>query len=342
MANWKMRITRGVRARARWWFGVDGDELEIDPIEQADLAFVKEHFPRPKFFVFGYPRSGTTLLARLLRLHPNVHCNWQAQIATGPDDLMSLMARPALGNWLLRPSNRWTNKSNALPLLIRTAADTILERGGQQAGAHWVGDKTPTARMDNAVDRLSCIYPDAWLMAIVRDGRDAALSQRFQAFIDQPETLSLSDLRLRDALASDPADFGADGRSIFSPGWLRRVASDWCNSVFHGHQLALKAYGDRYQPLRYEDLLSTSWETMVRLWDALGAEENGLDLEAAVEAEMQSNPAASWHTEAAPQLVAGLQRGTVGGWQDWFTQSDRAVFEAVAADGLRQWGYLAH
>jgi hypothetical protein len=340
MAGWQARLRRGIRSRARRWLGMEAEEQPIGPIGQTDLDLVRDHFSRPKFFVFGYPRSGTTLLARLLRLHPEVHCNWQAQIATGPGDLMSVMGHRDLVEWLRRPSNRWTVDSVPLPLLIRAAADTVLERGGQQAGAHWVGDKTPTARMDLAIERLTKIYPDAWLIAIVRDGRDAALSQRFQAFIDQPETVSIGDLRLRDALARAPAEFGADGRSIFSPEWLKRVASDWTSTVVLGHHLAEQAYGDRYLPLRYEELLSAPWETMASLWGALGAGTGGPGLPAAVDEEMQRNPAARWHAEAAPQLVAGLERGAVGGWRDWYTPSDRNMFDAAAAEGLRMWGYL--
>lgn len=339
MAQWKMRISRGLRTRAIRWLGLQADVIPVGAIDGGDLAFAQHHFPRPKFFLLGYPRSGTTLLARLLRLHPDVHCNWQAQITTGSSDLMSLFARQDWADWLARPSNRWATDASALPLLIRTAADTVMEREAEQAKAHWVGDKTPTARMDRAVDRFALIYPDAWVLAIVRDGRDAALSQRFQAFIDQPETLSLSDLRMRGALENDPSAFGADGRSIFSDIWLTRVAADWLHSTFDGHERAQQVFGDHYLSLRYEDLLAAPWEAMTRLWGALGAGSDDPGLKTAVEGEMNRNPAARWHKEAAPGLVAGLERGVVGGWREWFTPRDRDLFEAVAAEGLRHWRY---
>ena len=37
-------------------------------LEEASEA--RQFFPLPKFFIFGHARSGTTLLTRLVRLHP--------------------------------------------------------------------------------------------------------------------------------------------------------------------------------------------------------------------------------------------------------------------------------
>jgi hypothetical protein len=53
-------------------------EITIAPISGKDLEAIQDRFPARKFFILGYPRSGTTLLARLLRLDPTVHSQWQA------------------------------------------------------------------------------------------------------------------------------------------------------------------------------------------------------------------------------------------------------------------------
>ena len=52
--------------------------LAITPEE---VAQAREFFPLDKFFIYGHARSGTTLLTRLIRLHPEVHCNYQGQPA---------------------------------------------------------------------------------------------------------------------------------------------------------------------------------------------------------------------------------------------------------------------
>jgi len=42
----------------------------IPAITPEEVAEIKQFFPREKFFIFGHARSGTTLLLRLVRLHP--------------------------------------------------------------------------------------------------------------------------------------------------------------------------------------------------------------------------------------------------------------------------------
>ena len=54
----------------------------IPSITKEEVAEIKQFFPREKFFIFGHARSGTTLLMRLARLHPEVHCNYQAHFFT--------------------------------------------------------------------------------------------------------------------------------------------------------------------------------------------------------------------------------------------------------------------
>jgi len=54
----------------------------IPAITREEVDEVKQFFPREKFFILGHARSGTTLLMRLSRLHPDVHCNYQAHFFT--------------------------------------------------------------------------------------------------------------------------------------------------------------------------------------------------------------------------------------------------------------------
>ncbi len=64
----------------------------IPAITPQEVAEAKIFFPMDKFFIFGHARSGTTLLARLIRLHPEVHCNYQAHFFTRPPLLQSLVS----------------------------------------------------------------------------------------------------------------------------------------------------------------------------------------------------------------------------------------------------------
>ena len=311
---------------------------DIPAISPEEVAEAREFFPMPKFFVFGYARSGTTLLARLLRLHPDVHCNWQGHFFTRPPLLSGMLEDQRFEDWLARRSNRWNRGRDLSPVALRAMSDYILERDAVKAGKRVVGDKSPNVLLGGkAVDELRRIYPDACLIYIVRDGRDALLSQRFQSFIDGPQFLKRRDLRLRDAFARDPEPFFAGRRSIFTPAAMKRMAASWAANVHATHDNARHHYGDRYYALRYEDLLVRPFEMLARIWAMLGVEARGM--EERVEAEMGVNPDADWQQEQAPELVAALQKGKRGSWRDLFTEADKAQFKALAGEALVNWGY---
>src|SRR3972149_4457169 len=117
----------------------------IPAITAEEVAEVRRFFPRDKFFIFGHARSGTTLLTRLARLHPEVHCNYQAHFFTRRPLLKSLVDTPEAEEWLARKSNRWNQGRDLSPLVLRAAADFIMERGAANEGKRIVGDKSPSS-----------------------------------------------------------------------------------------------------------------------------------------------------------------------------------------------------
>lgn len=312
----------------------------IHPISITDVQEVKRFFPMEKFFIFGHARSGTTILARLIRLHPRVHCNYQAHFFTRPPLLQSLVSSNEVGEWLQRSSNRWNRGVDFSPVALRVTADYLMEREARQLGKTIVGDKSPNSLLDGeAVRLMHQVYPDGRLIYIVRDGRDTALSHRFQAFIDFPEQLSKEDLEIRQAFANHPEPFLSGEKSVFSERTLRRAAQGWVRNVSETHQIGQELLGQHYYSLRYEDLVNHPEEQMRRLWEFLGAQTQSDDLDTAVSMEMQQNPDAQWQQEKAREIAEPLQKGKQGNWREIFTQKDRQVFQEIAGETLKVWGY---
>src|SRR5215212_11292513 len=144
-----------LKAAARILLKGDSKKKKRNPIPAItpeEVSEIKAFFPREKFFIFGHARSGTTLLMRLLRLHPEVHCNYQAHIFTRQPLLKSLVNNPEAEEWLTRKSNRWNQGRDLSPLVLRAAADFIMERDAAKAGKNIVGDKSPPPRF---MERLS-------------------------------------------------------------------------------------------------------------------------------------------------------------------------------------------
>src|ERR1051325_3702452 len=121
----------------------------IPAITRDEVTEIKQFFPREKFFIFGHARSGTTLLMRLARLHPDVHCNYQAHFFTRQPLLKSLVDAPEVEEWLKRKSNRWNQGRDLSPLVLRAAADFIMERDAVKEGKRIVGDKSPSSTIQD-------------------------------------------------------------------------------------------------------------------------------------------------------------------------------------------------
>lgn len=331
------RLTRAFRLLTTGQ--ADQSELrEIPTINAEDLAEIKLFFPMPKFFIFGHARSGTTLLARLVRLHPDVHCNWQAHFFTRLPLLSGMLADKKFEAWLTRPSNRWNRGRDLSPVALRAMSDYILERDAVREGKTVVGDKSPNVLLGGqAVQELHRIYPDAALIYIVRDGRDTLVSHRFQNFIDGSQFLSSGDLKLRDAFARDPEPFLSGKRSVFTPQALNKMATSWAQNVTNTDRLGHQLFGERYFSLRYEDLLTRPYDMLSKVWSFLGV--NPDTLEPRVTQEMAQNPDAEWQNQKAPDLASALKKGRNGSWKQLFSEADKQLFKGAAGDVLVAWGY---
>lgn len=313
---------------------------DIGQLTDEEVQEVRDFFPMEKFFIFGHARSGTTLLARLIRVHPVVHCNWQAHFFTRPPFLSSLVSDPDVNEWLSRRSNRWNRGRDLSPLVMRAASDFILEREAASLDKNIVGDKSPNNLVNGeAVRRLAGIYPDARLIFIVRDGRDAVLSHQVQKFIDLPDQLNAEEAAIRSSVIADPQGFFADKRSLFTPDGLQRAAQDWVLNVTETNHLGEEIFSNAYLSVRFEDILDNPHLAMRRIWDFLGVDSDSPDLGKAIDQEMAKNPDADWQRSKQQQVAEILRKGLPGSWRDIYTAGDLEIFEKTAGKTLLDWGY---
>jgi LPS sulfotransferase NodH len=311
----------------------------IPAITPEEVAEIRQFFPREKFFILGHARSGTTLLMRLARLHPEVHCNYQAHFFTRKPLLKSLVDTPEAEEWLARKSNRWNHGRDLSPLVLRAAADVIMERDAAREGKHIVGDKSPSSTIHGqAVRDLHAIYPDAKIVYIVRDGRDVIISERFRNFVEESKFLTAEDKRIIADLRLDPHSFNDGRRSIFTETFIRRTAGDWVRDLQETEDESWRLFGDNFYGLRYEDLLERPFDEMKKVWEFLGVEADPA-LEKTILAEMASNPDEEWQSQRNGDIASVLPKGQAGNWTRLFSERDKAVFKEVAGEMLVRWKY---
>ncbi|HEY9525835.1 MAG TPA: sulfotransferase [Anaerolineales bacterium] len=311
----------------------------ISVITADEVTEIKQFFPREKFFIFGHARSGTTLLMRLVRLHAEVHCNYQAHFFTRQPLLKSLVDTPEAEEWLKRKSNRWNQGGDLSPLVLRAAADFIMERDAAKEGKRIVGDKSPSSTIHGqAVRDLHAVYPDAKLVYIVRDGRDVLISERFRNLVEESKFLKAEDKRIIEELRKDQAQFTNGTRSIFTENVIRRVANGWVKNIQETEEEGRRLFGENYFSLRYEDLLAQPFDAMQKLWNFLGVQADR-SLEKSITDEMSSNPDEEWQVKRNEDIASFLPKGQAGNWQRLFTARDKSLFKEAAGEMLIQWNY---
>lgn len=312
----------------------------IPPITPEEVAEIKQFFPRDKFFILGHARSGTTLLMRLIRLHPEVHCNYQAHFFTRKPLLKSLVDSAEIEEWLTRRSNRWNHGRDLSPLVLRAAADFIMERDAARDGKMIVGDKSPSSTIHGQVVRDAySVYPDAKIVNIIRDGRDVLISERFRNFVEESKFLTAEDRRIIEELRKDQTPFTNGTRSIFTETFIRNIASRWVKDLTESDAEAGRLYGKNYHSLRYEDLLEKPFAELTKVWKFLGVKKISKTLEKTIKAEMSSNPDEEWQAQRNESIASFLPKGQAGNWQRLFTARDKSVFKEVAGGMLIKWGY---
>ena len=311
----------------------------IPAITAEEVEEVKQFFTREKFFIFGHARSGTTLLMRLVRLHPEVYCNYQAHFFTRQPLLKSLVDTQEAEEWLARKSNRWNRGRDLSPLVLRAAADFIMERDAAKEGKHIVGDKSPSSTIHGqAVRDLHAVYPDAKLVYIVRDGRDVLISERFRNLVEESKFLKAEDKPIIEELRKDQTQFTNGAHSIFTETVIRRVADGWVKNLQETEAEGRRLFGENYFSLRYEDLLAHPFDQMQKLWTFLGVQADPA-LEKAITDEMSSNPDEEWQAKRNEEIASFLPKGQAGNWQRLFTGRDKAIFKEVAGELLIKWNY---
>lgn len=137
-------------------------------------------------FIIGTPRSGTTLLARILGNHPD---------AVAPPEPWIMLALDQLGRVNLRhPANAQVLGTavrdfagQAMAAAARAAALALYGDWTRRSGARIFVDKTPRYWM--ILDTLAAAFPDARYLRLLRDPLDVAASLKTTWGLDVAELL---------------------------------------------------------------------------------------------------------------------------------------------------------
>lgn len=269
-------------------------------------------------FIIGFQRSGTTLLRVMLDAHPDLAI---------PLDTTGLWARYASRldeyNGLLTPSDRarligdllaeerirlWRLDAGVedVTALVEGSGFAAVVRAfyvayARSRGKRFWGDKDPGNM--TRLDLVNSWFPSARFVHLVRDGRDACLSQ-----IEQ--------------------DFGHSD--------LLRCASGWCEQVTWVRRIGGILGTRRYLEVRYEDLVSAPEARLREICRFLELPYSPAMLEYHRSVD-RSIPDAKRHLW--PLIDQQPQPGNAFRWKTRLSRPARLCFEKRAGGLLRTLGY---
>ena len=282
----------------------------------------------PAPFVVGVARSGTTLLRLMLDAHPRMAIPPETHFI--PKLVKALEEQPGdpheVAFELITTHRRWPDFGlDADELRERfdridplTAGDAMRGFYGlyaeHQGKPRW-GDKSPS--YVRRMRRVASALPEAHFIHLVRDGRDAALSQV-------------------------EVDFGAET--------VAEAAEQWADGIAKARRQAKRV--DHYMELRYEDLVAEPEPGLQRVcefidleWDPVmlayheGAERRMAEVTR--DFERGSGPAipAAVRAERHTRVGQPPQQNRAGRWRTDMSAADREAFEAIAGETLAELGY---
>lgn len=281
---------------------------------------MKSHRQNPYLFAVGCPRSGTTLLQRMLDHHPQLAVAYDSHFIPRAIEDVAIGVDPTLTPELVervRTYHRFyrLNLSDAAVYEAASKSHTygefvsaLYSEYGRLRGKSLAGEKTPGYVRE--LPRLHALFPWARMIHIIRDGRDVALS----------------------ALEWAREDKGPGKFELWSEEPVAVCALWWRWQVSTGQRDGVLLGPDKYCEVIYEDLVARSEETLrpVAAFLELPFAQEMLTY---YEGKVQSKPGRSAKSAWLPP-TPGLRN-----WRTQMKPRDVELFEALAGDLLSALGY---
>ncbi len=268
--------------------------------------------PERHIVMGGAPRSGTTVLRKLLDRHPEVCCGAETKLFV-----------PAAFNlaWLAAAYGI----SEADLTVLRTAAtsqaafiDAFAARVRASAGKSRWAEKTP--QNIRHLDWILEHFPEASVIHIVRDGRDVVCSMR-----EHPDWRWVS---------------GA-WQKVLVPRPVEWYAQRWLDDTSAG---MLRRGDGRCREVRYEDLVADPVATLRTLCGSVGLAVDEAWLATAIGGRDGSGPQGAHGVAAGqdrPDYGGAVSTASVGRWRRDLAAQDREVVERICGVRLGELGYEA-
>jgi Sulfotransferase family len=280
----------------------------------------------PYLFIVGCPRSGTTLLGRMVDAHPDVAVIHEGRFAPDwfermrgltaeglvmPELIDELLAHPPFRNVSASREQLEGLLGDGDAVPYAEFVRGIFDLHGRAHGKRLVGDKTP--HYVRSIPTLHELWPEARIVHLIRDGRD--VSQSVLAWRKVAER------------GGSVARFSA-----FQEDRIAAVACWWEWLVRLGREDGAALGPGLYHEIRYESLVAEPAEECRRLCDFLGVHFD--DRMIGFHEGRERNDPGLNAKKAWRRVTPGLRD-----WRSEMPPGDVERFEAAAGGLLDELGY---
>ncbi len=291
------------------------------------------------FFVTGGHKCGTSWLSWMIDSHPQVICRSAGRFLGVQGSSEKWLNRKQVREWgsFHTVAESWLAdvSEDEVDLAMRRAMVEAVMMLRTPVGTQAVGDKTPMFYLRESA-KLKKLFPEASLIAIIRDGRDACVSHAFHMLRREEPSAWEDDAAYAAARACHVEGTGPTA-PLFNEAVVRHTAANW-RTTAQGSLKARETFGERYIELRYEALLEDPAPHLKRVFEAIGVDADDAAVGKCVEANsFEARSGGRKPGEADPDSF--VRKGVAGDWKNHFGDAERAVFKDVAGDELISLGY---
>lgn len=277
---------------------------------------------KPKLFVSGYAKSGTTWVQLMLDAHPAIACKGEGHL---PNVLAQELegASQRYAQYINGKNQSIFKEIEGFPLvqgddvrmIVRLAACQMMAHYGADETIKLVGEKTPDTIA--FLPQMRDIFPEGKFLFIHRDGRDVLTS------------LLKHNLRTGGAATTG-------GRTVED--FANLLGQDWAARTMAAKDLSVQ-HPEVAHSIRYEDLLKDPAPILKDVLDWLGLEATAQTVAQCIEA--SSFEALSKGRKIGEEDDAShFRKGGAGNWKQELTPEAVKAFEGSASVALRQFSYL--
>ena len=273
------------------------------------------HYHHRPIFIFGCPRSGTSLLSRIIDFHPQITIPFESHLYNTfypwleyygdlnvPTNRQRLV-KDILSTEVLKSWEPRLNKQQILAGIERNdfhgIVESVMSGWTKVQGKQRWGEKTPQHVF--YWREILQAFPDMQVIHIVRDGRDVALSWK---------------------------------KARFGPKHIYHLAKRWVCYTDKVEELKANLNADAFLEVKYEDLLSNSELVTKDICNFLGEDFTPQMLDFHTKGKSYPTDKINQKNLSRPLMV-----NNIGKWRKQMSDRQLRIFEAVAGETLEHYGY---